>query len=743
MDLSCLNESQKKAVMDTEGAVLVFAGAGSGKTRVLTYRVAHLISKGVNPWNILAITFTNKATLEMKERLRSMLGDSNDVWIYTFHALCAKILRFNASKMGYNNNFSIFNESATERTLKRVMREKHLEEKQYLDKIRHHISKAKNAGLDPDNYFDHIRLKTKDAMTIVECYQRYEDILKESNAMDFDDLLIKTIDLFRGHQDVLEYYQNRFQYIHVDEFQDTNAVQLELAKMLSGKHKNIFVVGDDDQSIYGWRGADVRNILDFENFFDKVTIHKLTQNYRSTQEILDVANNVICKNKARSEKKLFTDKEKGVKTLYKVAYNDHQEAEWVIENIVNLRYHREYKNSDIAILLRTNSLTRLFETKLRDKGIMYKVYGGYRFFDRKEIQDILAYLRMLINPLDNEAVTRIINFPKRGIGDSTVAALENYCQQKGISLFDGIMDIEYNQDLAPSIKNKLMIFKELLSDLLSTKSTYSLYDFVIYLIEKLELERIYSQTEKKEDENRWDNTIEFISHVKDFTKKNPQASLEEFLQTVVLESDVENVEDQDKLILGTMHSVKGLEFKAVFIAGCEEGIFPSIMSMNEGDQGIEEERRVMYVAITRAKERLHISCAQRRFRYNKEQSYIPSRFLYEAMGEQPSVSPKEKPQEGFFERNYKSISYDEAYPLSQRKTEYLPTKPTIQIAKEKVYNTNTNGFVTGAKVKHKRYGIGTIIVVEGDGMAKTATITFNGLGIKKFALSNAPLELQK
>lgn len=743
LDLSCLNESQKKAVMDTEGAVLVFAGAGSGKTRVLTYRVAYLIDNDVSPWNILAITFTNKASAEMKERLSYMLGDYNDVWISTFHSFCAKILRMHASKMGYSNNFSIFNESATERTVKRVLREKHLEEKKYLGKIRNHISAAKNAGLDPDNYFNHIRLRNReDAITIAECYERYEEILKENNAMDFDDLLIKTIDLFRRNEEVLNYYQNRFKYIHIDEFQDTNAVQLELAKMLSSKWNNIFVVGDDDQSIYGWRGADVRNILDFEKFFKEVKIHKLTQNYRSTQEILDVAYNVICKNKSRADKKLFTDRDKGVKTLYKVAFNDHQEAEWVVENIISLKYHRDYKNSDIAILVRTNALTRLFEVKLREKGIGYKVYGGFKFFDRKEVQDILAYMRILANPLDNEAITRVINFPKRGIGDSTVDALELYCNEKGISLFDGIIDIHYNDTLTATVKNKIQSFKDVLNDLITAKATMPLYEFTIYLVEKLELEKVYNEKNKKEDENRWENVVEFISHVKDYTKTKPEASVEEFLQTVILESDAGEAEDEEKLILSTMHSVKGLEFKAVFIAGCEEGIFPSVMSMNDGDNGIEEERRVMYVAITRARERLFVSCAQKRFRYNKEQGFIPSRFLYEAMGEERIKPKEEQPKESFFERNYKNIGYDDAYPTSPRKNAILPSKPTIQMPKTTVYNKNTDGFVSGAKVKHKRYGIGTIIVVEGEGMAKSATIAFKDLGIKKFTLSNAPLELE-
>lgn len=739
MDLSALNDCQKAAVMDTEGAVLVFAGAGSGKTRVLTHRVAYLVEQGINPWKILAITFTNKATLEMKERLAQMLGEYNDIWISTFHSFCASILRRHADKLGYSKNFSIFNESATERTIKKVLREKRLDEKTYKDKIRSHISTAKNLGLTPDEYFEHIRLDTKEASTIYECYDRYEDTLKASNAMDFDDLLIKTNILLKGNEDVLEYYQNRFEYVHIDEFQDTNEVQLVLAKLISGKHGNIFVVGDDDQSIYGWRGANVQNILDFGKIFKNVKVHKLMQNYRSTQLILDAANNVICNNTDRSDKKLFTSCGKGVKVEYKIGYNDHQEAEWVLDNIRNLKFHTGYRNSDFAILVRSNSLTRLFEMKLRDRGISYKVYGGFKFFDRKEVQDVLAYMRAITNPLDNEAITRIINFPKRGIGDSTVETFDMYCRDKSISLFDGILDINTLGDLSSAITNKINIFREVLSDLISAKQSLSLYDFAKYLVEKLELENIYKATGKEEDINRWENTVELINHIKEYTKLKPDTTVEEFLQTVVLDTGVEE-EEEDNLILSTMHSVKGLEFKAVFIVGCEEGIFPSHMSMNE-ENGIEEERRVMYVAITRARERLFISCAQKRFRYNQEQGFIPSRFLYEAMGDTRELEQK-KEMSKFRNDEYSGLDFNNAYAITPKKTFAITQKPTIQVQKEKVYNKDTDGFEAGAKVSHKKYGVGTIIVVDGEGATKNATIAFTGLGIKKFALANAPIKLE-
>lgn len=743
MDLSCLNESQIKAVTDTEGAVLVFAGAGSGKTRTLTYRVAYLIEKGISPWNILAITFTNKATNEMRQRLEDMLGRIEGLWISTFHSFCAKILRIYADRVGYTQNFSILDDAGSERMVKKVLREKSLDEKKYLAKIRAHISAAKNKAMDADNYFDYLRgQRNPDSVTIAECYERYEQTLKENNAMDFDDLLIKTIDLFQNNQDVLEHYRQRFKYIHVDEFQDTNTSQIEIIKMLSGEENNVFVVGDDDQSIYGWRGANIENILNFEKHFKQIKIHKLTQNYRSTQEILDVANRVIRRNKNRSEKSLFSARgEKGAQTMFNIAFNDHREAEWVVENILNLKYNHNYKNSDIAILVRAGSLTRLFEMKLRDSGIAYKVYGGFRFFDRKEIQDLLAYMRLIVNPLDSEALTRIINFPKRGIGDSTVEALENYCKEKNISLFDGIMDIESNTALSAAVKSRLSGFKEVLSDFIGAKARLPLYDFCLFLVEKLELEKIYFQSDKQEDVDRWYNIQELLSHVKEYSELNPHAGVEELLQTIALESSPDDEDEDDKLVLGTMHSVKGLEFKAVFVAGCEEGIFPSMLAINEGDKALEEERRVMYVAVTRAKERLFISCAQRRFRFNREQDYLPSRFLYEAMGEERQDELKLSKLQRIRENIYRNIDYDNAFSSAPSKQSVLPSKPIIHLPQEKIYNTDTDGFESGVKVRHKRYGIGTILVVEGSGKAKTATIMFKDLGVKKFNLSCAPLEL--
>ena len=738
-DLSMLNECQRKAVEDTEGAVLVFAGAGSGKTRVLTYRVANLIENGVDSYRILAITFTNKATREMKERLQDMLGD-NSVWISTFHSFCAFVLRKNGDCLGYNSNYSIYDETGVKRVIKIVLKEKNLEESNLKDSIRYHISKAKNLCKDSNAYFEYIKKRTRDAIDICECYQRYEEIMKQNNAMDYDDLLMKTAELFENHPEVLEYYQNRFHYIHVDEFQDTNEVQMKITKLLAKKHNNIFVVGDDDQSIYGFRGANIRNILDFEQAFPNAKIYKLMENYRSTQYILQAANNVICNNTGRKEKELFTNGSKGVRVEYKFGFNDHNEAEWVIDNIKTLINLYGYKRSDFAILVRANSLTRVFEGKLREKGISYKVYGGFKFFERKEIQDVLSYLRVLINPFDDEAITRIINVPRRGIGASTIENLQNYSHNNGINMYDAIMKIEKIEDFSPSVKRKIIVFAELLQDLQTQAKEMDLFDFGKYLIEKVGFEESFKATGKEDDLNRWENLVELLAYIKEYEKANPKTPIEQFLQNIVLVSDEDNTEE-DNVVLATMHSVKGLEFRVVFIVGLEEGTFPSNMSMNE-ENGIEEERRVMYVAITRAKERLYLSCAQRRFKYNREQSYIPSRFIYESMGEDRAKEFEIKKPVPDIKEEYNNINQYTAYSQSKiKKYNKVIAAPKIEYVKEKVFNTNTDGFVSGAKVTHRRYGTGTIIAIDGSGASKNATIAFKDLGIKKFTLSSAPLKL--
>lgn len=741
LDLSVLNETQKEAVLDTEGYVLVLAGAGSGKTRVLTYRVAHLVDSGISPYCILAITFTNKATAEMKIRLTTLLGEENGVWISTFHSLCATVLRKEADKIGYQKNFSIYDESDSSRVLKKVLREKHLEDSPMKDRFALFIGDAKNRGITPKELLTDISGIEENAELIVEVFERYEELLKLANAMDFDDLLYKTKTLFTECPDVLRRYQMRFRYIHVDEFQDTNGVQYELVKMLSKQWGNLFVVGDDDQSIYGWRGAVVENILNFDKEFPEAKIHKLLRNYRSTSSILDAANNVIRNNQSRHRKELFTECGKGVRVEYCNAYNDRQEAEHVVEQIISLKRFHGYKNSDFAILVRANSLTRNFESLLNGSRVQYRVLGGFKFFDRKEVQDVIAYLRMVSNTHDSEAIERIINFPARGIGDTTVEKLSTYARQNMVDLFDVILESGAGA-LSGSAQKKVEEFKQLVSDLVSNK-TLSLTEYVHYLIERVGFREAYEKSGKEEDEVRYENIMEFERHVKDFARTHEGATVESFLETVRLAPErEEEIYDGEMVTLATMHAVKGLEFKVVFLVGCEEGIFPTARAVKESADSIEEERRIMYVAITRARERLYISCCGRRFRFNKIENMLPSRFIAEAKGgeqEEPYrvFSERRRQLDGISRQTMGRDGEREIVTPAKFGREAFAQTPAKPVAR----NSDTAGYVSGAKVLHPTYGEGTIIMVAGTGAEKVATVAFPKLGVKKFALAMANLKL--
>ena len=726
--------------MDTEGAVLVFAGAGSGKTRVLTHRIVYLIDKKqVSPWNILAITFTNKATREMKERLNDMLGE-NDVWVSTFHSLCVSILHRYAEDIGYSPSFSIFDESASKRMILRVLREKRMEENDK-DKYAYHISKAKNAGLDAEAYFKEIRMGEKDALRIKEVYEAYDMLLYENNAMDFDDLLLKCYKLLNESERAREYYSNKFKYIHVDEFQDTNSIQFDLLKILAGKWKNIFAVGDDDQSIYGWRGANVRNILEFDRTFPDAKVYKLEQNYRSTQQILDCANRLIKNNKNRVEKMLYSEKKDGVKTEFCISGTEYEEVDRVISTIMSLKRNFGYTNRDFAILVRNNALTRLYETNLKKSGISYKVYGGFKFFDRKEILDVIAYMRILVNNKDSEAITRVINFPPRGIGDTTVERLTEYANTYGITLYDVIMDID-TTTLSPTIKSKVRVFRDLIGELLRLSSTDDFVDFVCNLVTVVGFEKYYRSTGKEDDSNRWENIEEFLVFVQE-NYEAKEINLEEFLQTLALNTDAGNEDDDNSVVIATMHAAKGLEFSVVFIIACEEGIIPSAQSLREAN-GVEEERRVMYVALTRAIERLYVSAVRGvRRKYNRTESVVPSRFFSESKGEVPQLF-----RESVWGRNER-LGYDDDYETAipkhidfTMKQVDLPKKTQIQ-EKPKVYNNSSDGYKPGAKATHRKFGKGTVIAVAGSGVSTTVTIAFPGLGVKKFALINAPLTLDE
>jgi DNA helicase-2/ATP-dependent DNA helicase PcrA len=633
MDVSVLNEAQLNAMRDTEGAVLVLAGAGSGKTRVLTHRVAHIVSDlNVSPYEVLAITFTNKATEEMRNRLDLLLGEKNKVWISTFHSLGCSILRREvAGKLdGYDSNFSIYDERGSAKILGKAIKALNINDETLIDRAKNLISKAKDDCLPPDEYISVIDKAVKGAKQIIEIYRLYEEMMKQANAFDYDDLLYKTFLLLKNHPDVLEKYANRFKYIHVDEFQDTNFVQYKLIKMLAKVHGNVFAVGDDDQSIYGWRGAIIENILHFDKDFENTKTHRLLQNYRSTSKILDVANNVIQNNKRRHKKELFTTATGGVRVEYFSAYNDYQEVDYVVERIIDLKRFCDYTNKDFAVLVRNNSLTFLFEKAFKKFRLKYRVVGGFSFYNRKEVLDVLAYMRIVANPRDVEALERIINFPKRGIGETTVETLVAHAKENNKDLIEVVLGITNNGALKGAIVKKVEEFRNIVSDLYVNKGL-PLTQFIEYLVKRVGFESYYLSTGKQEDEDRWDNIVRFIASIKDARENASEQTLSEFLQSVTLSSDTDDEVGED-IMLSTIHSAKGLEYKAVFVVCCEEDIIPSSKSREKGD--IEEERRLMYVACTRARERLYItnSCNRYSYKWNRQMPVLQSRFVEESKG---------------------------------------------------------------------------------------------------------------
>lgn len=718
-----LNEAQLAPVVDTEGAVLVLAGAGSGKTRVLTYRIAYLIEHNhVDPYNILAITFTNKATKEMQERLDAMVGDCG-IWISTFHSMCARILREFGDRIGYNSKFTIYTDIDSERLIKRIVSEKHIEDKNFNKTVASHISNAKTLALSPDEYERYMGEGESDIELICSIYRKYEDELKENNCMDFDDLLLKTCELFVNNPDVLKKYQERFKYIHIDEFQDTNKIQFLLAKLLSKKHGNIFVVGDDDQSIYSWRGAEVRNILEFNKEYPLAKVYKLEQNYRSTTPILEVANMLIKNNSLRHSKELWTDKKDGVRVEIKDNYSDRAEAEYVVSTIDNLIRYKGYKPRDCAILCRLNALTRVFEENLNYYRIPYKVFGGFKFYERKEIKDVTAYLKVVNNPRDTDSLLRIINVPKRGIGDTAVERIMSYCEDNDMRLIDFVLGIDTVDGMPTPLVNKVKDFRDLMSDLIQNADNMNFKDYVQYAIDKIGFEQAYSSGDE-DDKNRLLNIREFIEATSEYSAQLPEATLSEFLEGISLMSDMDEADETDYVTISTIHIVKGLEFKVVFVVGLEDGIFPASKSITDKKE-LEEERRVLYVAVTRAKERLYLTYAGSRFRFSHVENYPPSRFIGEILGIKPKTYVEDTAR--------RSVSG------------YQPKLATSHIiADDKPSDAkNYTDYVLGAKVRHPKFGEGTIITVAGTGESKTVQVAFAGAGIKNLSLAAAPLELIK
>lgn len=728
-----LNEQQLKGVYQTEGAVLVIAGAGSGKTRVLTYRIAYLLQvMHVAPTRILAITFTNKATKEMKERIESLCENSQGLWISTFHAMCARILRRHIDLLGYTKDFTIYDDVESMRLIKKIIKNKQLDEKMYLNKCIWHISNAKNKGLSPDKYV--LTVGDPNANIICEVYERYEEEMKLNNALDYDDLLLKTVILFMQFPDVLRQYQERFLYIHIDEYQDTNKIQYALVKMLAELHGNIFAVGDEDQSIYGWRGADINNILSFRKDFADATVIKLEQNYRSTENILAASNALIKNNRNRFGKTLWSDKGKGDAVVVEHRATDGEEAEYVVSQIGSMLRSGEYEAKDFAVLVRLNALTSKFEERFNSYNIPYKVFGGFRFFERKEIKDVLAYCRLLVNPRDSEALLRAINTPKRGIGDKVVQDLVIYAAERSMApgevLFDGL---EFAEELSQTTRKKLMVFRDLYADIFNYHLEHGVGDTVRYIAERAGFAMAYAGDDE-ENYNKRLNIDELIQSAEEYERENEGGSLSEYLQSVTLSSDSDEILEDNYVTVATVHAVKGLEFPVVFVVGLEENIFPS-GAYSKTDVEIEEERRVMYVAMTRAQKKLYMTYCDSRFRFGHYEYNRESRFLTEikeAMGwEKPR--PKQKQWNTQGQREW-----------GARATAASTQSGTLDGNLNQVYRGGTTpaatarqqgAFRVGDRVAHPKFGKGMIIGVDGD----TATIAFESVGVKKLSLKIAPL----
>ncbi len=655
--LEKLNPEQVRPVLDTEGAVLVLAGAGSGKTRVLTSRIAYLIEeKGVSPYNILAITFTNKAAKEMQERIGRMT-DVSGMWVSTIHSMCTRILRKNAERLGFNDKFSIYGESERAGVIKKSFQECDYDDEKLLKNVKWHISNAKTLALDPDGYAvrQNAEGNTKDLDAVVQVYRRYQAHLRENNAMDFDDLLMLTARLLRENEDILAYYAGKFRYILVDEFQDTNAVQFEIIRMLAGAHKNLFAVGDDDQSIYGWRGADIGNILHFERNFPDAKVYKLEQNYRSTKTILALANAVIHHNKSRKDKTLWTENAEGSRAVAFEAADETEEAAFTARTIAEF-VRRGAKYSDFAVLMRINALTRSYEQEFAKYGINFKVFGGFRFFERKEIKDILAYLRIVNNPFDGEAVLRIINFPRRGIGDKTVQTLEEYAAQTGLTVYDALLDAD-ELPLTSGAKTKLKAFAALLKDLVIQGQALSVAELARYVVEKTGMREAYAD-DSDDSLTKRANIDEFLNSADEFVRLNPSASLEDYLNQVALSSDTDDADEGDYVTLATIHSVKGLEFKCVFVCGLEDGTMP-VSRAQDDEKDMEEERRLMYVAITRAEEKIYFTRSRSRYLYGRREPTARSVFLNE-LKDFLSLSD-ERPLYKRYEGDFYGDSYGKSY----------------------------------------------------------------------------------
>lgn len=749
MDLSALNPMQKLAAQTLEGPVLIIAGAGSGKTRTMTYRMANLLEHEVPAYQILALTFTNKAAKEMKERIEALVGqNAGEAWIGTFHAVCVRILRRDIEKIGYQRSFLIYDDDDQGRVLKDILKQMNLDEKYYpIRELRSIISDAKNKMQTPDEWFtlqekDMRKQKQHDIFTL------YEQKLKKANALDFDDIINRTLELLLNHPPVLQYYRQKFRYVHVDEYQDTNLAQYTLIKLLTKESRNLCVVGDDDQSIYGWRGADIRNILDFQKDFPEAKVIKLEQNYRSTDVILNASNALIANNEGRMQKSLWTELKGGELIRKYRAGDEREEAAWVCERIRRLHSLYQVPYQQVAVLYRMHAQSRVMEEMLMRAGIPYAVYGGTRFYDRKEIKDALAYLRLIVNPLDEISLKRIINVPKRAIGDATVALLEEDAAQRNLPLYSVLNDLPADMPSRPA--KCVQAFAALLNKLHFFKETMSFLEFVENMLNETGLLQQYQDTLDEELIAKKENLLEFLSAVKEFQEKADEPTLEAFLENVALVTDLDRQEESQRITMMTLHSAKGLEFDAVFMMGLENGIFPSYRSM-EDENRMEEERRLCYVGMTRARKYLHLSLSHRRLLFNQVQNNEPSCFLSEIPQELITDQWGDAMRKHFGHRDEgRSASVSEQIKQQRRSfgapgigQDRVLSIPGVQkgLVSSNAHEVEQAAevFKVGDRVLHRKFGEGTVKAMDGRGADCRITIFFTAYGEKQFALAIAPI----
>ena len=723
--LTGLNKEQQQAVQHTEGPLLILAGAGSGKTKVLTVRIAHLLAQGVNPYEILAITFTNKAAKEMKSRVEGLVGDvANRIWLSTFHSFCAKFLRFELDNfLGYNSNFTIYDTSDSQAVIKAALKALNLDDKYYpVGAMIGAISDAKNKLLFASDF----RKQARDFYQekVADVYEYYERELRKNNALDFDDLLLVAVKLLQSNEAVLDKYSKRFRYVMIDEYQDTNHAQYLLAKLLASHWKNIAVVGDADQSIYAWRGADIQNILDFEKDYPNCTSIKLEQNYRSTKIILDAANAVIENNEGRPKKNLWTDKTEGAKIQHFTAQSEHEEAAFIGDTIAKKHDIHGVPYGDMAILYRTNAQSRVLEEALIKRALPYTMVGGTKFYDRKEIKDVLAYLRVLYNPFDDLSLLRIINVPKRSIGATTVAKLQDYARANGTSLFMTLTQLHLVDTIKGKTKEKLEEFGILIFTLVAEMEDKTVLDILESILDRTGYLAQLEESTDPQDQARAENIGELLSVAKDFQDTNPNGTVEDFLEQVALVNDVDSFEQEEsKVTLMTLHAAKGLEFPIVFLGGLEEGLFPHSRTLMNPEE-IEEERRLAYVGITRAEKELYISNATTRTVFGRTSSYLPSRFIDEI---------PEELVDGLRAKRKVPDDIKRHVPQHMSVTSRPVTKPIVR--NEVIADWNV-----GDTAIHSKWGNGKVINVAGEGAGMKLTIEFPTQGVRVVMAKFAPVK---